>query len=193
MTTPGTPVPSLAVLPDAEASTRPLDRRPLRLRMGRAMGVDRLDGGWWPQSRNLTVELADLVDHFPADCGRVVRALFSPPDWDPGPRRVPVAGGSIKVGSFPHDDTHLIELKTSDRTVLHVLVVPPTFTDDQGAEALLAAATPGNAHAAGDLLSVVSEHPDVDPADHWADDGGAWWGDVRSAPSFRTGSVTSDR
>ncbi len=75
------------------------------------------------------MELADLVDHFPVECGRVVRALFSPPDWDPAPRRIPVEGGYIKVGSFPRDDTHLIELKTSDRTVLHVLVVPPTFTD----------------------------------------------------------------
>jgi hypothetical protein len=153
--------------------------------MGRTMGADRLDGGWWPQSRDLAVELADLVEHFPSQCGRVVRALFSPPDWDRAPRHVPVAGGGyIKVGSFPRDDTHLIELKTSDRTVLHVLVIPPAFSEGQGAEALLAAATPGNTHAAGDLLSVVSEHRDVDPADHWEDDGGHWWGD-RAAPSFR--------
>ena len=154
--------------------------------MGRTMGADRLDGGWWPQSRDLAVELADLVDHFPAECGRVVRALVSPPDWDPAARRVPVVGGRIKVGSFPRDDTHLIELKTSDRTVLHVLVVPPGFSDDQGAEALLAAATPGNSHAAGDLLSVVAERHDVDPADHWEDEGGAWWDDDKAAPSFRT-------
>ena len=155
--------------------------------MGPTMGADRLDGGWWPQSRDLTVELADLVDHFPSECGRIVRAVFSPPDWDPAPRHVPVAGGHIKVGSFPRDDTHLIELKTSDRTVLHVLVVPPAFSAGQGAEALLAATTPGNAHAAGDLLSVVSEHHDADPADHWEDDGGHWWGEGQSAPSFRAG------
>lgn len=160
--------------------------------MGPTMGADRLDGGWWPQSRDLAVELADLVDHFPPECGRVVRALFSPPDWDPAPRRVPVASGYVKVGSFPRDDTHVIVLKTSDRTVLHVLVVPPAFSADQGAEALLAAATPGNTHAAGDLLSVVSEHPDVDPSDHWEDDGGHWWGDGRPAPSFRAGIAAAD-
>lgn len=119
MTTPSTSTPSTTSLAGVPR------RRPLRLRMGRTMGVDRLDGAWWPQSRDLAVELADLVDHFPAECGRVVRALFSPPDWDPVPRRVPVSTGYVKVGSFPRDDTHVIELKTSDRTVLHVLVVPP--------------------------------------------------------------------
>ena len=50
----------------------------------------------------------------------------------------------MKVGSFPRDDTHLIQLKTYDHKVLRVLVVPPQFTDDQGDEALLAAASPGN-------------------------------------------------
>jgi hypothetical protein len=163
--------------------------------MGRTIGVDRLDGGWWPRSRDLAVELADLVDHLPREYGRVVRAVFSPADWDPAPRRVSVAGGQVKVSPFPRDDAHVVELKTSDRTVLHLLVVPPGFSEDQGAEALLAAATAGNTHAAGDLLAVVSEHPDVDPADHWKDAGGSWWDDSRPAPSFRSGdrSVTSRR
>jgi hypothetical protein len=162
-------------------------RGPLRLRIAKHPGRNHLDGGWWPQSRDLPVELADLVDHFPTQFGRIVRALVSPPDWDPSPRRIPVTGGYLKVGSFPRDDTHLIRLKTSDRTVLRVLVVPPGFTDDQGAEALLAAATTGNAHSATALLDTVTEYPDVDPRDLWSDDGGAWWGPHPVAPSFRTG------
>jgi hypothetical protein len=148
-------------------------------------GRDHLDGGWWPQSRDLKVELADLVDHFPAQFGRIVRTVVSPPDWDPAPRRISVAsGGYVKVGSFPRDDTHLIHLKTSDRTVLRVLVVPPGFTDDQGAEALLAAATTGNAHSATALLDTVTDSPDIDPMDHWSDDGGAGRGPHPVAPSF---------
>jgi hypothetical protein len=136
-------------------------------------GRNYLDGGWWPQSRDLPVELADLVDHFPVELGRIVRALVSPPDWEPAPRRIPVSGGFVKAGSFPRDDTHLINLTTSDRRVLHVLVVPPGYTRDQGDEALLAAATRGNAHSATDLLEEVTDHPDVDPMDHWNDDGGS--------------------
>ncbi|WGY00171.1 MULTISPECIES: DUF5994 family protein [unclassified Nocardioides] len=186
MTTPGTPALPAPDLTEGRGPAQAPVRQPLRLRMARKGEGNRLDGGWWPQSRDLTVELADLVDHFPLASGRVVRALFSPPDWDPAPRKVGVEGGYVKVGSFPGDDTHLIDLKTADRTVLHVLVIPPGFSEGQGAEALLAAATPGNSDAAGDLLSVVSEHQDVDPADHWEDDGGHWWGDGRVAPSFRT-------
>jgi Family of unknown function (DUF5994) len=144
-------------------------RVPLRLNMAEHPGQNHLDGGWWPQSRDLAVELADLVDHFPPHLGRIVRAVFSPPDWDTAPRQVPVSRGYVKVGSFPHDDTHLIHLKTADRSMLRLLVVPPGFTDDQCDEALLAAGTAGNSHSALALLDKVTEHPDVDPARHWTD------------------------
>lgn len=150
-------------------------RDPLRLRMADHPGRNQVDGGWWPQSRDLAVELADLVDHFPARFGRIVRALVSPPDWDPALRRIPVTGGYVKAGLFPRDDSHLIHLKTADRTVLYVLVVPPGFTDAQGHEALLASATAGNDHSAAEILQEVAEHPDIDPIDYWNDDGGSWW------------------
>ncbi len=162
-------------------------RGPLRLRMAEHPGTGYLDGGWWPHSRDLAVELADLVDHFPPRSGRIVRAFVSPPDWDPAPRRIPVAGGYVKVGSFPGDDTHLILLTTSDRGMLRVLVAPPGFTRDQGEEALLASATAGNSHSATDVLEEVTDHPDTEPRDHWTDDGASWWGSDRVAPSFRTG------
>lgn len=178
MTTSNDPVPA-AVATQA--------RVPLRLSMVARPGKDVLDGGWWPQSRELAVELADLVDHFPPRHGRIVRALFSPPDWDPAPRQVRVAAGLVKVGSFPRDDTHVMHLKTSDRTVLHVLVVPPHLTGRQGAEALLAAASPGNRHSAGDLLEEATDQPETDPEDLWTDEGGAWWGPDSGPPSTRDG------
>src|SRR5690349_3595217 len=53
-------------------------RGPLRLRMTEHPGRSYLDGGWWPQSRDLSRELADLVDHFPGAFGRIVRAVISP-------------------------------------------------------------------------------------------------------------------
>jgi hypothetical protein len=139
----------------------------LRLRMAERPGRDTLDGGWWPHSRDLAVELADLVAHFPPGLGRIQRAVFSPPDWDPTARRVPVVHGFVKVGSFPRDDTHLILLKTSDRTTLRVLVVPPGLSQSQGEEALLAASTSGNTHSATCLLETVTDQPDCGPDDHW--------------------------
>lgn len=165
----------------------PLRRGPLRLNMAKDPGTNRLDGAWWPQTRDLEVELADLVDNFPSSSGRIVRALFSAPDWDPVPHHVPVAGGYVTVGSSPRGDSHMIHLTLSDLTVLHVLVVPPGLTDLQGAEALMAAAAAGNAHSAADLLEEVTDSPDVDPRDRWTDDGDPWWGPSAVPPSFRTG------
>ena len=165
----------------------PLSRGPLRLNLAQDPGRNRLDGAWWPQSRDLGVELADLVDNFPSSAGRIVRARLSPPDWDAAPHEVAVAGGYVQVGSLSRDDSHMIHLMLSDLTVVSVLVVPPGFTDGQGAEALLAAAAAGNSHSAADLLEEVTNSPDADPRDRWTDHGDSWWGASAVPPSFRTG------
>lgn len=140
----------------------------LRLAMGSAsVGRDRLDGGWWPHSRDLATEFAALVDDFPSEHGRIVRGVYSPPDWDDSPRRIAVRGRSVKVGRFPRDDTHVIYLTTSDRVVYCLLVVPSAFDEAQGSEAMLAAATRGNRHSAADLLDVVTNEAPVDPDRLW--------------------------
>jgi len=151
-------------------------RVPLRIRLSPRAGRDRLDGAWWPQSRDLDVELADLVDHFPAASGRITRAIYSPPDWDTAPeRQVAVAGGNVKVGSFPRDDTHVIRLKTADRTILYLLVVPSGTPEAPAQAALLTAAAQGNAAGAEHLLSVAAawDARGGNADEHWADDGGA--------------------
>ena len=119
------------------------DRLPLRMQMA-PDGTGTLAGAWWPQTRDLEVELADLVDHFPPDLGRVDRAVFSPPDWDPAPRRIPVARGFLKVGSFPRDDTHVIELRLSGGQTLTVLVVPSTMSTEQAEDVMRVATTANN-------------------------------------------------
>lgn len=172
------------------ARARAPSRSPLRLCMADHPRQNHLDGGWWPQSRDLTVELADLVDHFPPEFGQIARVVYSPPDWKHAPRRIPVRRGYIKAGSFPHDDAHVVLLRMSDRDVLRLLVVPPGYTDSQGAEALLAAATRGNAHTASALLDAVHDNHDVDPGDQWNDDGGNWWGEHATGPSFRSKAHT---
>lgn len=141
-------------------------------------GTGVMDGGWWPRSRELVHELGELVDHLPVEHGRVVHCLFSPPDWDTSwdttSRRIPTATGAIKAEAFPQDDAHLIHLTLADDRILHLLVVPPAMSQEQGEEALLAAATPGYAHSAHSLLTTVADSPDHDPADHWTDGGGSW-------------------
>ena len=86
---------------------------------GRAGG----DGVWRPHSRDLASEGAQLVDEFPPARGRVDRMVFSPPDWDVQEKFVLSRRGRIKIGSFPHDDTHQMMLRLAGGTVLHLEVV----------------------------------------------------------------------
>lgn len=147
--------------------SQPESRRPLRLRLSAVPGQDRLDGAWWPYSRDLESELAELVQQFPPTHARISRAVYSRPDWDTTPRKVTAGPRVIKVGSFPRDDTHVLIVQLSDGRRLTLLVVPPDFTSGQGEEALLAGSAAGNRHPAGELLLEVTDQYDADPADHW--------------------------
>lgn len=139
----------------------------LRLSFGDRPGRDRLDGGWWPHSRSFALEFARLVEGFPRELGRVVAAVYSAADWDDAPRRVAVRRGHVKVAKSSHADTHFVDVTTADRVVHRLLVVPSGFDTAQGEEALLASATRGNSHPAGELLDAVTNELAVDPAGVW--------------------------
>jgi hypothetical protein len=154
--------------PQITSESSPESHGPLRLRLGANGSRDRLDGAWWPYSRDLEAELSELVQQFPPTQPRISRAVFSRPDWDTAPRKVTAGPRVIKVGSFPSDDTHVLIVQLSDGTRLTLLVVPPEFTSGQGEEAMLAGSTTGNRHTAVDLLREVTDQHDADPADRWA-------------------------
>jgi hypothetical protein len=110
-----------------------MTRTDLRLRLDDNPPAAGPDGTWWPRSRLLSVELADLVDHFPADVGRISRLLFSRPDWDDaldedgrGVRKIMAERGPVKVGSFPDDDTHLVIAAMANGDRLHLVVAGAT-------------------------------------------------------------------
>jgi hypothetical protein len=128
--------------------------------MNSRLGEGPMDGSWWPQSRDISVELSDLVDHFPSEHGEVYRAVFSRPDWDTAPHRVQVHRGPIKVGSFPGDDTHQIWLTMSNRRMIGLSVKAPDGS------------APATAHEAraNDASPAGSDEGDR----HWSDDGGSW-------------------
>ena len=89
-------------------------RLPLRLRMTEHTGKHPLDGGWWPQSRDLTTELGDLVDNFPT-LGKDRASGLLPARLG---RRTQAGADQAwlrQVGCDAQDDTHVLVLTTSDR------------------------------------------------------------------------------
>ncbi|KRF35136.1 DUF5994 family protein [Nocardioides sp. Soil805] len=173
MSTPPSPLPATPAAAGGPLRLRLVDGRP-----------GQLDGGWWPRSRDLAIEVADLAEQLPAHLGPILRVQCSGPDWDGDVDRILVGDRTVVVVSRTHDHEHHVDL-TTDRSTLRLLVVPPGFNDADGEEALLAAATPGNAHSAGDLLRAVTDEDDVDPRDRWRDDGTAGWGGAAAASSPR--------
>lgn len=95
-----------------------------------ALGPEQADrthpeAAWWPESRSLNDELGRLVELWPPDQGRIMRVLYSPPDWDDHPRKVLVGKRRMKTGSFPEDDTHQVTLSMARGERRVVAVIPP--------------------------------------------------------------------
>jgi hypothetical protein len=128
-------------------------RHSLRLTLAAHPGPGKLGGAWWPQSRDLGTELADLVDSFPDLRGRGVRRLFSRPDWDLTLRKIDTKRGVMTVGSFPSDDTHRMVLSMSAAPVRLTLLVVPPDADADTAPVLMAAAASADPNSAAPLLA----------------------------------------
>ena len=132
-------------------------RVPLRLRLSDPDRPHPLDGGWWPQTRDLGVELAELVNQFPAERARIVKATYSPPDWDETPKRVTTARGYIETMPFRQEFSPVLIVTTSERHKLCLLVIPPELSAADGEAALEAAVTPYFASSPSELLTKVRE------------------------------------
>lgn len=155
------------------------ERVPLRIRLDTSFQSDPLDGAWWPQTRDLQREAADLVDHFPHLVGRIERLLFSRPDWDavssaPSMRWAQPARGAVEVDSFPSDDTHLMIVKMSSGQRLRLLVVPSSTEPDVASRVMQQAADDRNTESPSTLLGLSG--PDQSQI------GDAAWNDHAGSP-----------
>lgn len=151
--------------------------RPLRVRMDNGFTSGPLDGAWWPRSRDLHTEVADLVDHFPPHSGQIARLLFTRPDWNGqsvshSDHKVLCARGPVNVGSFPHDDTHRVVLVLQSHERLTLLVIPPNTAAHVADELLRQASDDLNTKNATQLLASLALHLDPDPLQVWDDEGG---------------------
>jgi hypothetical protein len=125
--------------PSPRSDTDSSTRAPAATHVGEHPGRDSLGGpravDWrwsWPTWSTTSRRISAGSD---ACCSLRPSGIPRPPH--------PGRGWLRERGSLSRDYTPLIHRTTSDRTVLLVLVVPPAFTESQGAEAPLASSTPG--------------------------------------------------
>jgi hypothetical protein len=84
-----------------------------------------LDGAWWPRSRDPVVEVSDLVVALDACQLPVSRIMLNPSGWDSHPRRIGVAGRTVRLGWFATLDAELLIATTSEDKRVDLFVVSP--------------------------------------------------------------------
>jgi hypothetical protein len=142
-----------AILDRATTPTTP--EAPLRLSLTpNGVRAGRLDGAWWPRSRDLLLELPSLAAELDERWGRVTRVTVNPAQWPVIPRRAPVAGHTVHVGWFSiEQDEHVIMVCSYVPRRLNLLVVPPQTDAVDAARLMAEAADPANTRTASALLA----------------------------------------
>ncbi|GAA2273735.1 MULTISPECIES: DUF5994 family protein [Kitasatospora] len=114
----------------------------------------RLDGAWWPRSRDLLLELPDLAAELEKRWGRVIRITVNPAQWPAIPRRIPVAGHTVHVGWFTTEqDQHMITVFSYAPRRLDLLVIPPSTEAVDAGRLMYEAADPTSSRTASALLT----------------------------------------
>lgn len=96
-----------------------------------------VDGGWWPRSMNLTVELPRLLTRLWGDEPTDVRVAYHLGMWPAAPRKIFIGNRMIRLGGFVHQDPLVISLSgaVSGRR-LDLLVINPATPPEVAARAL---------------------------------------------------------
>lgn len=110
-----------------------------------------VDGGWWPRSRDLAVELPGLLAVLGARLGRIERVSYHLGDWDPTPARLRVEDGVVRLGGFAMQHADTVDV-LADRQRVTLLVVPPNTSEEAAHEALTRAGHRGGTDDVTSLL-----------------------------------------
>ncbi|WP_078896281.1 DUF5994 family protein [Streptomyces sp. NRRL S-495] len=142
------------MLDRATTPTAPVPPARLSLTPG-GVRPGRLDGAWWPRSRDLLLELPALAADIDERWGRITRITLNPAQWPVIPRRIPVAGHTVHAGWFTTEqDEHTIAVFSYAPRRLNLLVVPPETDAVDAARLMAEAAGPANTTSASGLLAV---------------------------------------
>ncbi|GLP65807.1 hypothetical protein RKD27_004474 [Streptomyces sp. SAI-126] len=166
-------------LPTAAEAEDRSSSSPLRLSLSPAGPAPALlDGAWWPRSRDLTAELPSLTAVLDRLWGRITRVTVNPTHWPVVPRKVPVAGHLVKVGSFlAEQDAHELLLLSYHVGRWNLLVIPPRTDPVSAAWLMTAASDPLGTSTASRLVEEAARLRAVSVADRaveavWDSEGG---------------------
>lgn len=99
------------------------------LRDGAGAGDSSFDGGWFPRSRDLAVEVPELIAELERRGIRVERFTYALDAWQPAPRKMVVGGRTIRTGGFRSMDPQVVCLTWSGALRRADLLVVPPETD----------------------------------------------------------------
>ena len=138
---------------DANGSQRTTPQSTPRLRLKRkAATTGYVDGAWWPHSSDLAVELPDLLAVLSVRLGSIERVIYNLGDWAKAPTEFATGGAVVQLGGYTGQPVDTIQVVGIDRRKLVLLVVPPDTEPEYAHDAMMSAATPGNASTIEDLL-----------------------------------------
>jgi hypothetical protein len=107
------------------------------LRADVGSGGSPFDGAWFPRSRDLPVEMPELIAELDRRGVRIERFTYSLDAWTPAPRKVVVQGRVVRSGGFRSMDPQVVCLTWDGGTKrADLLVVPPETDVLTGARAL---------------------------------------------------------
>jgi hypothetical protein len=149
----GTSTPSAALT--VVAADSPSDGLRLRRRdPGIAGGF--VDGGWWPHSLDLSVELPPLLAELSSSGYDIHRVTYNLAAWDPAPRSLTVSGRLVKLGGYRTQDTASITLiDTSGWKRIDLVVVAPQTKPEIAERVLALAGLDGDLHRIGQILDLA--------------------------------------
>jgi hypothetical protein len=135
-----------------------------------------LDGAWWPRSRATVTELTNLVISLDDRQIPVARIMLNPDAWDEHPRRISVAGRTVRLGWFTTLHANLLIATTGTDWRVDLLVVAPAASAASAAAAAAMATEGAPTLRAADIAAAVSapnqSHGQPPAEDVWESEGG---------------------
>lgn len=117
-------VPMPLPMPSPLPADRPLPGLRLRLTPESApMGY--VDGGWWPRSRDLTVELPALLGGLAPRLGAVTSVAFATEAWLTAPAHITIAEAAVVLAGSDVQDPYVVRVSGVDGRHVTLLVIPP--------------------------------------------------------------------